>query len=233
MLYKTAFLYAVTGISLITSGHALPQFESPAVTKRGHSKLEARVNCDPVDGYTMQWFLSNSVCQYPPSGACLFYTRGLSMNAQNYARDNNMITIWNIWESWLYNASQDDSNRLRCIMDDYDQRTQYFSSMSAAFVSMCDGVAYVMDPNPATPRTDGIWGQVEFPTLQRTDNQGTVNTVIGIDGNGGTNVTIWTRGQNAKLAARATGILGENCGIGENGPEAYQFDDAGSYVVYW
>jgi len=32
---------------------------------------------------------------------------------------------------------------------------------------MCDGFATVMDPNPSSPREDGIWGEVEFPTLKR------------------------------------------------------------------
>lgn len=58
---------------------------------------------------------------------------------------------------------------------------------------MCDVFATVMDPNPASPREDGIWGQVEFPTLKETGNEGCVTTVAGTSPDGKNVVDIWHR----------------------------------------
>ncbi|KAM7214775.1 hypothetical protein V8F06_009847 [Rhypophila decipiens] len=73
--------------------------------------------------------------------------------------------------------------------------------MTAKKAIMCDVFATVMDPNPSSPRLDGIWGQVEFPTLQRSGNEGCVTSIVGTSPDGQDVQDIWSRpGMSCELA---------------------------------
>jgi hypothetical protein len=79
-------------------------------------------------------------------------------------------------------------------MQDKAKRKTYFRNMSRAMATMCDIFATVMSPKVKDVRMDGIWGQVEFPTLERSDNDGVVRQVEAISPNGKTVAPFWTRG---------------------------------------
>lgn len=106
---------------------------------------------------------------------------------------------------------------------------------------MCDVFATVMDPNPSSPREDGIWGQTEFPTLKRSGKEGCVNTVAGTSPDGQEVVDVWTRPNLSCSSARKArdvldGLLLEarqdSCGIGSDDVVA-EFDEGGEFEVEW
>jgi hypothetical protein len=65
--------------------------------------------------------------------------------------------------------------------------------MSQAMAEMCSVYAVVMDPDINNVRQDGIWGQVEFPTLQGWNNQGRVDLIEAMNPDGTEFVRIWSR----------------------------------------
>ncbi|KAM7190047.1 hypothetical protein V8F20_009880 [Naviculisporaceae sp. PSN 640] len=152
------------------------------------------IPCDPIEKYTTSWFLGN-VCKRPPAATCLFYTRGLSLTAKRFSKANgaDMTTIWEMWARPLYRNAIVSNNPLRCIMQDKTLRRQYFAAMSESMAIMCDVFATVMDPNPSSPREDGIWGQVELPTLQRSGNEGCVTSIAGTSPDGKEVHNLWSR----------------------------------------
>ena len=116
---------------------------------------------------------------------------------------------------------------------------------------MCDIFATVMDPTPASPREDGIWGKVEFPTLKRSGNQGCVHSVAGTSRDGKEVHTIWSRpgaacnnDRRRDTSASASALEDRQagnppsgdplptCGI-EDDDVAAQFDEGGEFEVLW
>ena len=87
-------------------------------------------------------------------------------------------THQNIWNCGLYKPDQVDTNPLRDIMKrtengeiSPDTRT-YFEHMSEAYAALCSGTATLLTKNPNSVDMSGIWGQTEFPRLQKTGNPG-------------------------------------------------------------
>ncbi|KAM7187325.1 hypothetical protein V8F33_011315 [Rhypophila sp. PSN 637] len=114
----------------------------------------------------------------------------------------DMYTTSEMWATRLYRNAIVANNPLRCIMQDEITRRQYFAAMSESMAIMCDVFATVMDPNPSSPRLDGIWGQVEFPTLQRSGNEGCVTSIAGVSPDGQDVQDIWSRpGMSCELAS--------------------------------
>ena len=95
-----------------------------------------------------------------------------------------------MWTSDLYVLKQVTSNPLRCIAQDKDKRQQYFGNMSAAMATMCDVFATVMDVSVDETKDkekvnkNGIWYNVEYPTLQKADNEGKVNQIEAMNPDG-------------------------------------------------
>ncbi|KAM7183847.1 hypothetical protein V8F33_013343 [Rhypophila sp. PSN 637] len=233
------FTYLSAGL-MVALSFVIPAAAAP---QAGTNETVAVVPCDPIDKYTTSWFLGN-VCKRPPAATCLFYTRGLSRAARIFSKSNgaDMTTIWEMWATSLYNNRIVTSNPLRCIMQNKPLRRQYFAAMSESMAIMCDVFATVMDPNPVSPREDGIWGQTEFPTLKQSGNEGCVNSVAGTNPDGTEVHTIWTRpgigcaSAKKKMARRdALTVLQarqDSCGI-ENDDVAAQFDEGGEFEVEW
>lgn len=96
---------------------------------------------------------------------------------------------------------------------------------------MCDIFATVMSPNVNDVRIDGIWGQVEFPTLQRSDNDGTVHQIEVSSPDGQTVKPFWTRGSTRKIKRQDPATSTVSCGTGDD--TAGIFDEGGDLDVDW
>lgn len=150
-----------------------------------------------------------------------------------------------MWPDSWFNKKQVKSNRLRCIMQDEVKRRIYFESMSAAMATQCDISATVMDPTPASPRMDGIFGRIEFPTLKEGNNKilhptygGKANHLEGINPELTNVVTFWKRPGTMKRSVGTffsnTTLLPETndpCGTTIENFES--FDEGGAYAVDW
>jgi hypothetical protein len=78
-----------------------------------------------------------------------------------------------IWSCSLYNGDvHDTENPLRCIFKDEHNRLTYFENMSRAMALLCDTSANVMTKDPKEIPKSGIYGRIEEPTLQQTNNPG-------------------------------------------------------------
>jgi hypothetical protein len=76
-----------------------------------------------------------------------------------------------MWPCDLYNNDEDDTNnKLRDIMKNNMQT--YFENMSRAMAQLCDVYALVMTKDTGNVPQTGIWGRIEFPTLQQSGNVG-------------------------------------------------------------
>jgi hypothetical protein len=120
--------------------------------------------------------------------------------------------------------------------------------MSQAMAEMCDVFATVMTKTFDNPPLDGIWGTTEFPTLQRSDNQGKVNTVDKSNEDASKVAPYWSRlssrlfkRRSSKLQERAdndSGVdaSGDNasgtCGIDDD-DVAGDFDEGTEFEVIW
>ncbi|CAO2654108.1 Nn.00g108410.m01.CDS01 [Neocucurbitaria sp. VM-36] len=179
-----------------------PEWQNVDISKSGTSK---GVACDQITKYSVEWFIDNALkAKKPKPSTCLFYTRGLSLKAQNYAKkmaEPAMTTIWDVWPSGYYSKKMITNNPLRCIMQKKDtERRKYFQNMSKAFASMCDVFATVMDSG-ITPKDKtfdsvnkaGIWYKTEFPTLQRGYLNNKVNQIEAISPDGKTVFPYWIR----------------------------------------
>ena len=97
------------------------------------SNPQGYVQCEPIDTYTVEWFLEEASKQKNidlPLDNALFYTRGMSKIAIEYACDHDLITIWSIWERSLYDHHNKSTNVMRCIHNDETKRQRCFASMS-------------------------------------------------------------------------------------------------------
>ncbi|QIX02277.1 hypothetical protein AMS68_007794 [Peltaster fructicola] len=205
------------------------------------------VPCDNISKYSVQWFTSN-MCR-PTPASCLFYTKGLSAKARSIAKIDGaqQTTIWELWPTSLYNrADTSKQNPLRCIMLKKDTRSTYFSHMSEAMAKACTISADVLDANYKSPRTDGIWGQTEYPALT---NGGKINFIRGVEPSTLKSEIIWRKkGTRDALAdsddtfeavdieyhdpANATEIYERSsCGVGAD--VAAAFDAGGDHAVDW
>ncbi|RYP79222.1 hypothetical protein DL771_000200 [Monosporascus sp. 5C6A] len=206
-------------------------------TLTGTANLARDVPPDPVSKYTTQWFLDN-VCSPPDvPGACLFYTKGLSVQAQKFAATPNSFlkTIWEMWENYLYNDNKDDlNNPLRAIMADDEDRYEYFSNMSRAMAAMCDYLASVMVRDEDFPevRPDGIWGQVEFEQLKRDDGEKRVDVITVINTDGTQEADYWVRPGERKRSANVS-VIPRQVECGTTAEVAGHFDVGGRSPVDW
>jgi hypothetical protein len=124
-------------------------------------------------------------------------------------------------------------------MQDASQRQTYFENMSRSVAMLSDVFATVMDPTPASPRVDGIWGRVEFPQLTgNLDNYGVVSQIEGINGDASDVQQVWVRQSGGKRDLDATErfdvslLTRDTCGIvGDD--IAGDFDDGGEFAVDW
>jgi len=48
--------------------------------------------CDKITKYNVDWFIETG--RKPKPASCLFYTRGLSKKAREYAKTEALTTIW-------------------------------------------------------------------------------------------------------------------------------------------
>src|ERR1700760_4113969 len=125
-------------------------------------------------------------------------------------------------------------------MQNPTDRNTYFSSMSQAMAEMCDIFATVMTKDLNDVPTDGIWSRVEFPTLQRSDNQGKVYTIDICNPDASQVKNYWSRLSSRFLVRRNPQSVylpdlvdesGGGCGA-ENGAEA-DFDQGTEFEVIW
>lgn len=116
-------------------------------------------------------------------------------------------------------------------MQDQAKRKTYFQNMSEAMATMCDVFATVMSPNPKDVIMDGIWGQVEFPTLMRSDNDGTVHQIEAMSTDGETVAPFWTRGSTRKIKRQGPAASPVSCGTDDD--TAAIFDAGGELEVDW
>ncbi|KAF3009599.1 hypothetical protein E8E13_006709 [Curvularia kusanoi] len=133
-------------------------------------KTNGHVQCASIDTYTVDWFLRSAWQQNNvalPLHNALFYTRHMSNKAKDYACAHDLVTIWNIWDEYLYNHRDEPSNALRCIHNDKTKRHRFFESMSEAYARLAVGTVVVMHDAKdwAHPPSDGIWHQVEYETI--------------------------------------------------------------------
>lgn len=141
------------------SGHALEHC-------RTHPELYKH-----VEEFTTEWFRSNVLedvrLRYLDTNGrfnnALFYTRGMSEVAKEYACKEERITIWEPWHSDLYDDSKLPTNRYSCIHHDAKLRNCFFSNMSEAFATLSTGFVLVMHSSADydNPPEDGIWAKVE------------------------------------------------------------------------
>lgn len=126
---------------------------------------------------------------------------------------------------------------MRCIMQRPDERRQYFETMSRSMAIMCDVFATVMDPNPGSPRLDGIWGTIEYPQLTgNLDNQGKVYQIEGVSPDGSTVEKVWARPSGEKRDVARTDVtktLEKRVDCGASDDAAADFDEGGDYEVLW
>ena len=139
-----------------------------------------------------------------------------------------------MWPTPLYNIkTRDRKNPLRCLLQHKDQRRAYFEHMSEAFATMCDVFATVMVEDVDRILQNGIWGRIEFPTLQKSGNDGTVYSIVATTPDGGKVKDIWSRfsGPKTKRQGGYTERSGPSCGTDD--ATAAVFDEGGELPVDW
>jgi hypothetical protein len=203
----------------------------------GHPRAEARVaaqqpaqivktNAHDISLYTKQYFLDHALYDLLPCNSCLFYTYSLTATAQRFAMGNKMelITIWDIWPSGLYNADvQDTRNPLRNIFSSAKDTRKYYENMSSAMVLLCGGYATVMTKDISSIPLDGIWGTSEFPTLKRGGRHGeSIHTVLAVDAKGENSKTVWEHPKDDLENCRSKRSLISRQGVKRYKPEQLQ-----------
>lgn len=85
---------------------------------------------------------------------------------------------------------------------------------------------------------NGIWGKVEFPTLQRSDNDGKVLQVEAMSPDGKEVEKFWTRGKDRMVKAKRQDYTpvthvarDDTCGADDD--TAAAFDVGGEFPVDW
>ncbi|KAH7378238.1 hypothetical protein BKA66DRAFT_550652 [Pyrenochaeta sp. MPI-SDFR-AT-0127] len=198
---------AIDALPLNLQSRCVFWFCDPKFSKSSGSR---DVSCDRIEKYSVDWFIDNvPAARKPKPATCLFYTRGLSLKAQNYAKKAQMTTIWDVWPRDYYNKRITTNNPLRCIMQQkYTDQRKYFQNMSKAFASLCDVFATVMDSS-ITPKNKtfntvnkaGIWFKTEFPMLRLGYLRNKVNQIEAISPDGLTVFPYWTRKNAAATSA--------------------------------
>lgn len=161
------------------------------------SNTHDHVQCASVDTYTVDWFLNSAMRRSAvdlPLDNALFYTRGMTDMAKEYACAHDLITIWHIWDQYLYDYSDDPTNKMRCIHNDEAKRRRFFASMSEAYARLATGTVIVMhDTNDwANPPRDGIWHQVEYETMVNAARS--VTTILKLrEKDDGSALVMWDR----------------------------------------
>jgi hypothetical protein len=115
-------------------------------------------------------------------------------------------------------------------MQDKGKRQTYFENMSESMATFCDIFATVMDKDINNVRMDGIWGTVEFETLQKYGNDGVVFQIDAISPDGSDTRVYWTRDIVGKVKRQDTGSLAP-CGADDD--TAAIFDEGGELEVIW
>ncbi|KAG9202477.1 hypothetical protein G6514_004213 [Epicoccum nigrum] len=138
------------------------------------------VQCASIDTYTVDWFLKSASQRKNidlPLRNALFYTRGMSDTAKEYACDHDLITIWSVWDQFLYDYTPSPNNAMRCIHNDETKRRRFFASMSEAYARLAVGSVIVMHDAKdwSNPPSDGIWHNVEYETMV---NSKAVTTIL-------------------------------------------------------
>lgn len=155
------------------------------------------VQCASVETYTVEWFLSEAAKRRHidlPLDNALFYTRGMSDRAKQYACEHDLITIWSIWDRALYDYHDEPTNAMRCIHNDESQRQRFFASMSEAYARLATGTVIVMHDSDdwMHPPEDGLWHQVEYKTMVHVTE--TVTTILKLKETDDTSaLVIWDR----------------------------------------
>lgn len=112
-----------------------------------------------------------------------------------------------VWPDEFYNPSTtDDNSPIRDIMADAGIRRMYFKQMSMAYAQMCSGAAYLYTADVNNIPQDGIWGEIEFPTIMRdSDFQRPKGQVVGVTAFKSSDLSvskpIWQRTQPASASA--------------------------------
>ncbi|KAJ4983121.1 hypothetical protein SVAN01_11385 [Stagonosporopsis vannaccii] len=168
-------------ISILVYGFQVVAHPTLIQTTPPSSPIGYVVPCASVETYTVEWFLDEASKRTNidlPLDNALFYTRGMTRQAKDYACEHDLITIWSIWNESLYNFSDVPSNSMRCIHNDETKRRRFFESMSKAYARLATGTAVVMHGagDWANPPEDGIWHRVEYKTM--VHDMKTVTTIL-------------------------------------------------------
>lgn len=145
----------------------------------------------------MDWFLKEASGRKNldlPLNNALFYTRGMSDKAKDYACDHDLITIWSIWNRELYNYHDEPTNAMRCIHNNASKRQQFFANMSEAYARLATGTVIVMHnaKDWLHPPQDGLWHRVEYKTMVHVTE--TVTTILKLKEKDGTSaLVVWDR----------------------------------------
>ncbi|KAF2220208.1 hypothetical protein BDZ85DRAFT_303470 [Elsinoe ampelina] len=181
MFYQNFILLSLTGAHLVSANPF---------------RLAKRDDPYKIDIFTVDWFLENM--KKPETGTCLFYRGGTFKEAEKYAKDKGLTVVFTeglLDDKYKFKSEEQDDDLMCEIAKDGDQVDEYITHMSQAFAELCDGDAKVMAPDPQNVPMDKIWGKVEFPAVQKTDNKGgQINHVIAIDIDGeNPNEDYWRR----------------------------------------
>lgn len=87
-------------------------------------------------------------------------------------------------------------------IDQSGETTVYFENMSRAVALTCRGHVFVMSDTPDDLPVEGIWGTVEFPTLQMMYQQGLISTLTAISSDGETMVDVPLNTGNSPISER-------------------------------
>ncbi|KAJ8118895.1 hypothetical protein OPT61_g225 [Boeremia exigua] len=169
----------------------------PISTRSATSSSKDYVQCASIDTYTVEWFLAEASKRHIfDLDNALFYTRGMSKMAKEYACDHDLITIWSVWDQSLYDYHDESTNAMRCIHNNEAERQRFFASMSEAYARLATGTVIVMhDASDWThPPQDGIWHQVEYQTMVHVTQ--TVTTILKLkEKDDASALVIWDREQ--------------------------------------
>ncbi|KAG8624421.1 hypothetical protein KVT40_007488 [Elsinoe batatas] len=181
MFYQSFIFLSLTGAHLVRANPL---------------RLDKRDDAYKIDMFTVDWFLDNM--KKPDTGTCLFYTGGTFKEAEKYAKDNGLTVVFTeglLDDKYKFKSEEQDDDLMCEIAKDGDQVDEYINHMSQAFAELCDGNAKVMAPDPQNVPMDKIWGKIEFPAVQKTDNWGgQINHVIAVDKDGeNANEDYWRR----------------------------------------
>lgn len=93
----------------------------------------------------------------------------MSQTAIDHARKRKLTTIWDVWPCYLYVYHNEPNNKMRCIHSDPTSRQTFYENMSQAFAVKAWGSVKVMHStlDYDNPPTDGIWANIEFPTMSK------------------------------------------------------------------